>query len=137
MSDVLQVRFHRPDRHTADNGHGLVPQLLISRSRYKIMARPGERKEVELRAILRNGSPVGWENHCRSLGALPVNEPSLLHEHQVLASDVGIHGWVFRDTIALEEEQKVTDYVHVSLHGLTIHSVLTSDGLICGLNLEW
>lgn len=132
MGELLQIRFQRCKGQPTDNGRCLVPKLLVTRSSQKIMASPSQGKEISLAVFARNGAPVRWEDHCRSIGTLALNESCLMHQHQVISDNIGIRGWIFQDTVALEEEQKVTDYVHVSLHGLTITDVLVSDGLICG-----
>jgi hypothetical protein len=136
MSELLQIKFQRCECQSTGDCGCFVPQFLISRCSQKIVALPSERKERSLSVFTRDGAPIGWENHCRSIGTLPDYEASLMHQHQVISNKIGVCGWIFRDTIALEKKQQVTDYVHVSLHGLTIKSVLIRDGLISGFTVE-
>lgn len=136
MGEFLQIRFHRGDGQATDNGHGFVPRLLVSRSSQKIMTRPSDWEQVtNLAVYTRDGAPVGWEDHCRTVGSLALNEPMLMQQHYVITDQIGPRGWIFRDTIALVKEQQVTDYVQVSLHGLTICAVLVCDGKIAGFHI--
>jgi len=137
MGQFLKIRLDRGDGHSTGNGHRPVPQLLISRSSEKVMSGPCDREKIGLLIPLaRYGTPIGWEEHCRAIGKVADNETGLMHQHHVLTNRIGVCGWIFRETIALVKQQKVSDYVHVSLHGVTIQSVLIVDELISGFTIE-